>query len=123
MLANLIDNALDAATSAQLPRAKSRRSSWFGRGSRSWFFSVRNNGPAIPEKQRAKKSSSRASPPNGRGMAWVFSLSIRRCYGAGRADHGGFPRRGHGVLRLYAAQRLKLGDSENGAVGRKYRYL
>ena len=43
--------------------------------------------------------------------------------GAGRADHGGFPRRGHGVLRLCAAQAIEAGRRRNGAVGRKYRYL
>lgn len=55
VLANLIDNALDAATSAQLPEGeKPTVELVLGEDLRSWFFSVRNNGPAIPEKQRAK---------------------------------------------------------------------
>ena len=52
VLANLIDNALDAATSAQLPEGeKPTVELVLGEDLRSWFFSVRNNGPAIPEKQ------------------------------------------------------------------------
>lgn len=55
VLANLIDNALDAATSAQLPEGeKPTVELVLGEDLRSWFFSVRNNGPAIPEKQRAQ---------------------------------------------------------------------
>ena len=55
VLANLIDNALDAATSAELPAGeKPTVELVLGEDLRSWFFSVRNNGPAIPEKQRAK---------------------------------------------------------------------
>lgn len=55
VLANLIDNALDAATGAQLPAGeKPTVELVLGEDLRSWFFSVRNNGPAIPEKVRAK---------------------------------------------------------------------
>jgi len=55
VLANLIDNALDAACSAQLPEGeKPTVELVLGEDLRSWFFSVRNNGPQIPEKLRAK---------------------------------------------------------------------
>lgn len=55
VLANLIDNALDAATGAQLPPgAKPTVELVLGEDLRTWFFSVRNNGPAIGEKQREK---------------------------------------------------------------------
>lgn len=50
VLANLIDNALDAVTSAQLaPGATPRVELVLGEDLRSWFFSVRNNGPVIPK--------------------------------------------------------------------------
>lgn len=55
VLANLIDNALDASCSAQLPEGvKPTVELVVGEDLRSWFFSVRNNGPEIPEKLRAK---------------------------------------------------------------------
>lgn len=55
VLANLIDNALDAACSAQLPEGeKPTVELVLGEDLRNWFFSVRNNGLAIDEKQRAK---------------------------------------------------------------------
>ena len=55
VLANLIDNALDAATGAELPAGeKPTVELVLGEDLRSWFFSVRNNGPAIPEKARVK---------------------------------------------------------------------
>ena len=55
VLANLIDNALDAATGAELPAGeKTTVELVLGEDLRSWFFSVRNNGPAIPEKARVK---------------------------------------------------------------------
>lgn len=55
VLANLIDNALDAACSARLPEGeKPRVELVLGEDLRSWFFSVRNNGPAISEKARAR---------------------------------------------------------------------
>lgn len=55
VLANLIDNALDAACAAQLPEGvKPTVELVLGEDLRNWFFSVRNNGPAIDEKQRAK---------------------------------------------------------------------
>lgn len=55
VLANLIDNALDAACSAQHPEGvKPMVELVLGEDLRSWFFSVRNNGPAIEEKARMK---------------------------------------------------------------------
>ena len=55
VLANLIDNALDAAISAEHPEGeKPTVELVLGEDLRSWFFSVRNNGPEIDEKTRAK---------------------------------------------------------------------
>ena len=55
VLANLIDNALDASCAAQLPENERPTVELvLGEDLRSWFFSVRNNGPEIPEKLRAK---------------------------------------------------------------------
>ena len=55
VLANLIDNALDAACSAEHPEGeKPTVELVLGEDLRSWFFSVRNNGPAISEKARAR---------------------------------------------------------------------
>lgn len=55
VLANLLDNALDASCAAQLPDGESPRVELvLGEDLRSWFFSVRNNGPAIPEKTRER---------------------------------------------------------------------
>ena len=55
VLANLIDNALDAACSAQHPEGvKPTVELVLGEDLRSWFFSVRNNGPAIEEKARGR---------------------------------------------------------------------
>ena len=55
VLANLIDNALDAACSAEHPQGvKPTVELVLGEDLRSWFFSVRNNGPVISEKTRAK---------------------------------------------------------------------
>ena len=55
VLANLLDNALDAACSAEHPEGEMPTVELvLGEDLRSWFFSVRNNGPAISEKARAK---------------------------------------------------------------------
>ena len=55
VLANLIDNALDAATQGPLPEGEQPVVELvLGEDLRSWFFSVRNNGPAIPQDVRAK---------------------------------------------------------------------
>ena len=55
VLANLIDNALDASCTAQLPEGvRPMVELVLGEDLRSWFFSVRNNGPAIDEATRAK---------------------------------------------------------------------
>ena len=55
VLANLIDNALDAACMAEHPAGeKPTVELVLGEDLRSWFFSVRNNGPAIDEKTRRR---------------------------------------------------------------------
>ena len=55
VLANLIDNALDAACAAEHPEGtRPTVELVLGEDLRSWFFSVRNNGPAIDEKTRKK---------------------------------------------------------------------
>lgn len=55
VLANLIDNALDACLSAQLEEGKTPMVEIvLGEDLRSWFFSVRNNGPVIDEKTRRR---------------------------------------------------------------------
>ncbi len=55
ILANLIDNALDASCSADHPAGvRPTVELVLGEDLRSWFFSVRNNGPQIDEKTRRK---------------------------------------------------------------------
>ncbi len=55
VLANLIDNALDAALSSEHPEGvKPTVELVLGEDLRSWFFSVRNNGERIDEKTRAR---------------------------------------------------------------------
>ena len=55
VLANLIDNALDASCAATLPEGvRPTVELVLGEDLRSWFFSVRNNGPAIDEATRAR---------------------------------------------------------------------
>lgn len=54
VLANLIDNALDAAAAHPPQDGKPAVEVVLGEDLRSWFFSVRNNGPAIPEDVRAR---------------------------------------------------------------------
>ena len=55
VLANLIDNAMDASLSAVLDEGKRPMVEVvLGEDLRSWFFSVRNNGPEIDEKTRKR---------------------------------------------------------------------
>lgn len=55
VLANLIDNALDACLSAALPEGiRPTVELVLGEDLRSWFFSVRNNGPAIDERMKGR---------------------------------------------------------------------
>ena len=55
VLANLIDNALDAALSGEHPQGeKPTVELVLGEDLRSWFFSVRNNGPKIDENTRKR---------------------------------------------------------------------
>lgn len=88
VLANLIDNALDAATGAELPAGeKPTVELVLGEDLRSWFFSVRNNGPAIPEKARVKIfEPGFTTKKTGAGHGAVHRESDG--HGNGRADHG-----------------------------------
>ena len=53
VLANLLDNALDATCAAEHPEGvKQTVELVLGEDLRSWFFSVRNNGPEIPKRTR-----------------------------------------------------------------------
>jgi len=55
VLANLIDNALDAALSVEHPQGETPAVELvLGEDLRTWFFSVRNNGPEIDEKTRER---------------------------------------------------------------------
>ena len=55
VLANLIDNAMDASLSGGLPEGERPTVEIvLGEDLRSWFFSVRNNGPEIDEKTRRR---------------------------------------------------------------------
>ena len=55
VLANLIDNAMDASLSGGLPEGEGPTVEIvLGEDLRSWFFSVRNNGPEIDEKTRRR---------------------------------------------------------------------
>ncbi|MBP3657440.1 MAG: Spo0B domain-containing protein [Clostridia bacterium] len=55
VLANLIDNALDAACAAEHPQGEQPMVELvLGEDLRSWFFSVRNNGEAISEEARKR---------------------------------------------------------------------
>ncbi|MBQ4265825.1 MAG: Spo0B domain-containing protein [Clostridia bacterium] len=79
VLANLIDNALDAACSAQHPEGvKPTVELVLGEDLRSWFFSVRNNGPAISEKVRARIfESGFTTKATGQGMGlYIVSQTI-----------------------------------------------
>lgn len=73
VLANLIDNALDAATALSCPRAKSRRLSWFWARICAAGSSPCATMARLFPKRRALKSLSRASPPKRRGRAWGCS--------------------------------------------------
>lgn len=123
VLANLIDNALDAAT--ERPTARGRKAdgrAGFGRGSAQLVLlraQQRAGHPGKAARQNLRAGLHHQADGAGHGSFHCQSDG----YGAGRADHGGFPRRGHGVLRLCAAQAIEAGRRRNGAVGRKYRYL
>ena len=120
VLANLIDNALDAATSAQLPEGeKPTVELVLGEDLRSWFFSVRNNGPAIPEKQRARIfEPGFTTKRTGQGMGlFIVNQTVTELGGRITVDS----RDGDTVFS--GAQAIEAGRRRNGAVGRKYRYL
>ena len=77
VLANLIDNALDATIGAEHPAGeKPTVELVLGEDLRSWFFSVRTTGLRFP-KNSARKSLSRALPLKRRGREWVCSSSAR----------------------------------------------
>ena len=112
VLANLIDNALDAATSAQLPEGeKPTVELVLGEDLRSWFFSVRNNGPAIPEKQRAKIfEPGFTTKRTGQGMGlFIVNQTVAELGGRITVDS----RDGDTVFSGFVPRkRLKLGDGE-----------
>ena len=112
VLANLIDNALDAATSAQLPEGeKPTVELVLGEDLRSWFFSVRNNGPAIPEKQRAKIfEPGFTTKRTGQGMGlFIVNQTVTELGGRITVDS----RDGDTVFSGFVPRkRLKLGDGE-----------
>ena len=84
VLANLIDTALDASCAAQLPEGvKPTVELVLGEDLRSWFFSVRNNGPEIPEKLRAKIfEPGFTTKATGQGMGmFIVSESVTRLGG------------------------------------------
>ena len=112
VLANLIDNALDAATSAQLPEGeKPTVELVLGEDLRSWFFSVRNNGPAIPEKQRAQIfEPGFTTKRTGQGMGlFIVNQTVAELGGRITVDS----RDGDTVFSGFVPRkRLKLGDGE-----------
>lgn len=112
VLANLIDNALDAATSAQLPEGeKPTVELVLGEDLRSWFFSVRNNGPAIPEKQRAMIfEPGFTTKRTGQGMGlFIVNQTVAELGGRITVDS----RDGDTVFSGFVPRkRLKLGDGE-----------
>lgn len=112
VLANLIDNALDAATSAQLPEGeKPTVELVLGEDLRSWFFSVRNNGPAIPEKQRATIfEPGFTTKRTGQGMGlFIVNQTVTELGGRLTVDS----RDGDTVFSGFVPRkRLKLGDGE-----------
>lgn len=112
VLANLIDNALDAATSAQLPEGeKPTVELVLGEDLRSWFFSVRNNGPAIPEKQRAQIfEPGFTTKRTGQGMGlFIVNRTVAELGGRITVDS----RDGDTVFSGFVPRkRLKLGDGE-----------
>ena len=112
VLANLIDNALDAATSAQLPEGeKPTVELVLGEDLRSWFFSVRNNGPAIPEKQRAQIfEPGFTTKRTGQGMGlFIVNQTVAELGGRITVDS----RDGDTVFSGFLPRkRLKLGDGE-----------
>ena len=112
VLANLIDNALDAATSAQLPEGeKPTVELVLGEDLRSWFFSVRNNGPAIPEKQRAEIfEPGFTTKRTGQGMGlFIVNQTVAELGGRITVDS----RDGDTVFSGFVPRkRLKLGDGE-----------
>lgn len=84
VLANLIDNALDASCAAMLPEGvKPTVELVLGEDLRSWFFSVRNNGPEIPEKLRARIfEPGFTTKATGQGMGmFIVSESVTRLGG------------------------------------------
>ncbi len=79
ILANLIDNALDACTQAVLPEGTHPIVELtLGEDLRNWFFSVRNNGPAIPLEIRDHIfEPGFTTKPEGQGMGlFIVSRTI-----------------------------------------------
>ena len=101
-----------AATSAQLPEGeKPTVELVLGEDLRSWFFSVRNNGPAIPEKQRAKIfEPGFTTKRTGQGMGlFIVNQTVAELGGRITVDS----RDGDTVFSGFVPRkRLKLGDGE-----------
>ena len=112
VLANLIDNALDAATGAELPAGeKPTVELVLGEDLRSWFFSVRNNRPAIPDKQRANIfEPGFTTKRTGQGMGlFIVNQTVTELGGRITVDS----RDGDTVFSGFVPRkRLKLGDGE-----------
>lgn len=111
VLANLIDNALDAACSAEHPEGECPTVELvLGEDLRSWFFSVRNNGPAISEKARAHIfEPGFTTKATGQGMGlYIVSQTIGQMGGQITVDS----RDGDTVFSGFVPRkRLKLAES------------
>ena len=108
------------------PTARGRKAdgrAGFGRGFAQLVLSPCATTGRPSRKSSAPQSSSRVSPPNGRGRVWVFFIVNQTVTELGGRLTVDSRDRGHGVLRLCAAQAIEAGRRRNGAVGRKYRYL
>ena len=70
VLGNLIDNAMDAAGSKSMPEGiRPQVELMLGEDENNWFFSVRNNGPEIPENvQEHLFEAGFTTKSNGHGM-------------------------------------------------------
>lgn len=112
VLANLIDNALDACCGAVLPEGEHPIVELvLGEDLRSWFFSVRNNGPAIEEKLRGRIfEPGFTTKATGQGMGlFIVSKTIAELGGKLSMDS----RDGDTVFSAFVPRRrLQLGGGE-----------
>lgn len=111
VLANLLDNAMDAAESGAQPAGeKPYVELVLGEDLRSWFFSVRNNGPAIPQKALSKLfEPGFTTKANGQGMGlYIVSRTVAELGGQVSVES----RDGDTVFSGFAPRRhFKLGDA------------